>query len=193
MEQDGLLPPVGDDYHEWLRPQLEGEADRDEVIAAYATWMVDIQQMLQVVWPAAVDGELRRPPDAHIVDGLVRRWIIDNTDNPELIAEVSLRPQARTIAVMSDDLPRCTECAAEGVDRDARYDSGYTSNPNGPWTFLCGEHFNELGPARLGNGVGQYLVTWEELGPQARSAFIRARQYWAARGVALPDWLPWDS
>jgi hypothetical protein len=191
MTENGLLPQVGEDELEWLRPQLPAGSDRDEATEALVHWIMDIHQTLSVVWPAVLDGR-RRPPDAHLLDGLVRRAIVDNSDDHDLIAEASLHPRAVTIAVMPGELPDCTICEESGPTTVARYDSGYTPVDRGPWTYLCEEHFDELGPGRLGNGIGQYLITWDEVGPDVRAAFVHAREYWAARGVPLTDFLQWD-
>jgi hypothetical protein len=82
------------------------------------------------------------------------------TAGANLSAEASLHPRAVTIAVMPGPLPECTVCKGDGVERLARYDSGYTARTDGPWTYLCVQHFDELGPGRVGNGIGQYLITW---------------------------------
>ncbi|MEA2233256.1 MAG: hypothetical protein QOD83_3072 [Solirubrobacteraceae bacterium] len=53
--------------------------------------------------------------------------------------------------------------------------------------------YDRYGTGRLGIGLGQYLITPDEVSGDVREAFIRARAYWSARGVALPEWLPWDA
>jgi hypothetical protein len=80
MDESGLLPALNEDEYEWLRPQLPAGADNRQAIAAALRWRGDIAQTLNGVWPAQFDGQLRRPPDAHLLDMLVREWIIDGAE-----------------------------------------------------------------------------------------------------------------
>jgi hypothetical protein len=72
MPEDGLLPAVPEDEFEWLRPQMPEGADSDEKVALVMRWIGDVQTLVNVVWPAEIDGALRRPPDAHLLDRTVR-------------------------------------------------------------------------------------------------------------------------
>ena len=69
-----------------------------------------------------IDGDLRRPPDAHVVDHLVRRRWADSSD-PDVYAEFELHPRAGTLAWMSEELPVCDLCARCGAVSLARYDA----------------------------------------------------------------------
>ena len=51
-------------------------------------------------------------------------------------------------------LPRCQWCL-----REAHYDARTRS---GRWGYLCGEHFRQHGPGRLGIGLGHRLVQRED-------------------------------
>jgi hypothetical protein len=93
MDESGLLPAPNEEEHELLRPQLPAGADRRQAIAAALRWSGDIAQTLDGVWPAALNGQLRRPSDAHLLDMLVREWIIDGADSGDVIREASSRPQ----------------------------------------------------------------------------------------------------
>ena len=64
-----LLPALSDDEYEWLLPQLPAGADSRQATEAVLRWMGDIAQTLEVVWPAAFDGQLRRPADTSYCNG----------------------------------------------------------------------------------------------------------------------------
>ena len=57
--------------------------------------------------------------------------------------------------VETDVIPPCDVCRSDGVERDAAYDA---KTMHGSWAFLCQEHFDAIGPGRLGVGYGQKLV-----------------------------------
>ena len=57
--------------------------------------------------------------------------------------------------------PDCDVCEAGGVKRPALYDA---KTKHGPWAYLCQEHFDRIGPGRLGTGFGQELVVHGEGG-----------------------------
>jgi hypothetical protein len=72
----------------------------------------------------------------------------------------------------------------------ARYDSAQRDRRG--WANLCPEHYELHGIGRLGMGLGQYLISWDEVSDDVRDAFLRARGYWEARGAPVRPWLPWD-
>ena len=57
---------------------------------------------------------------------------------------------------------------------------------------LCPEHYELHGIGRVGMGLGQYLISCDEVSDDVRDAFRRARGYWEARGAPVRPWLPWD-
>jgi hypothetical protein len=65
-------------------------------------------------------------------------------------------------------------------------------NATGRWANLCPEHYELYGTGRLGMGLGQYVITWEEVSDDVRDAFLRERGYWQARGGPVRPWPPWD-
>jgi hypothetical protein len=88
-------------------------------------------------------------------------------------------------------LPTCDICARNGITSTARYDGKRQDEGQG-WAYMCFECYRRHGTGRLGNGEGQYLITWAEVGPDVREAFLAAKAYWAGRGVPVPHHLPWD-
>ena len=52
-------------------------------------------------------------------------------------------------------LPKCDFCG-----RDARYDF---RTSKGPWAYGCDEHWRAWGSGSLGVGIGQMLITHEEV------------------------------
>lgn len=189
MTEDGLLPAIAEDESEWLRPQISEGAESDEKVALIMDWIGDIQNLANVVWPAEIEGVLERPPDAHLLDQMVRDSILEEA-SPEIQGEVSVRPSAVTVATISA-LPNCDLCARDGIISTARYDGVIKGERNG-WANMCLGCYRRHGTRRLGNGEGQYLITWDEVGPDLRQAFMAAKAYWAGRGVPVPDHLPWD-
>jgi len=51
-------------------------------------------------------------------------------------------------------IPPCDVCRQNEIERDAKYDA---RTLYGSWAFLCQEHFDSIGPGRLGTGYGQRL------------------------------------
>ena len=51
-------------------------------------------------------------------------------------------------------LPQCDLCETVGVKHAAEYDA---KTRLGPWAYLCRDHFDRVGPGRLGTGFGQKL------------------------------------
>lgn len=187
MERDGLLPAVDDDEFEWLRPQIPRGATSREKVALVARWIGDVQNMVDVVWPAEIDGQLRRPPDTHLLDRLVRIHLLEGAP-VEIQGEIGVRPLALTIAAV-DCLPQCDRCAHQAEPESiARYDA---QRKTGEWALMCPEHYRDHGTGTLGVGKGQYLIAWNEIGPRVRDGFMAAREYWIGRGVRVPDHLPW--
>lgn len=56
-------------------------------------------------------------------------------------------------------LPDCDLCETQGVKRMALYDA---KTKGGPWAYLCQDHFDRIGPGRLGTGFGQRLHLKQE-------------------------------
>ena len=110
---------------------------------------------------------------------------------PVLFTPVSTVPVRRVPIVTTIELPDCTMCRDACVKRQARYDSGYTAADNGPWTYLCPQHYLALSSQQLGLGLGQYLMTHDELTPELRAAVRRAGEYWSALGVGSWQETPW--
>lgn len=189
MTEDGLLPAIAEDEFEWLRPQMPEGADNDEKVALVMRWIGDIQNLVNVVWPAEIDGVLQRPPDAHLLDRLVRVSVLEDA-SPEIQGEVGVRPRAVTVATISE-LPNCDICGRDGITSIARYDGKMKGERQG-WANMCSGCYRAHGTGRLGIGEGQYLITWDEVGPDVRGAFVAAKAYWSGRGVQVPDHLPWD-
>jgi NAD-dependent SIR2 family protein deacetylase len=61
------------------------------------------------------------------------------------------------------ELPRCDICQDS---TEASYDA---KTWLGPWAYLCELHFRTHAPGKLGLGVGQRLVTPDEVGREASS------------------------
>lgn len=177
--EDGLLPPLSDEDYRWLRPGEDARSGnwmKDAV-----AWVVSIAEANRIIWPAEIDGRLAPPPDAHVLDYLVRREFGD-TDNPEASAEFELRPTAVTVGVV-DELPDCFFC--EKVGRPgikARYDGPMTpESRSSPWAFMCSDCYRVHSTGRLGNAEGQYLLLRSEVPSDVSKAHERARAYWSAR------------
>ena len=187
MEEDGLLPAIPEDQFEWLRPQIPEGADREEKVALILQWIGDIQTLTELVWPAEVAGKLERPPNAHMLDQWVREQIIW-VASTDIQGAAEARPRALTVGAIAR-LPDCDACSRAGRSAAARYDT--TMKGTEMWSNLCPDCYRELGPGRLGTGIGQYMVTWDEVGEDLRDAYRRAKAYWAGRGVDIPAHDPW--
>ena len=170
FDDSGLMPKVDDAEFEWIRPDF---STSDDPVAAGATWIGDIAAQTHIVWPAERDGELQSPPVQHVLDRLVRPHLAGTS--PEIEAELLLRPDPATVAIVHD-LPTCDFCSRAGVERRARYDG--TLREGSGMAFMCPEHYLELSPKRLGLGMGQYLLPETEVPPVVREAYKRALVYW---------------
>jgi hypothetical protein len=120
---------------------------------------------------------------------MVRVSLLEDA-SPEIQGEVGVRPRAVTVATISE-LPTCDLCRRNGIASIARYDAELKGERPG-WAYMCPGCYRHYGAGRLGVGEGQYLITWDEVGQEVRDTFVAAKKYWAARGVRVPEHLPWD-
>lgn len=127
---------------------LHNSADLGEYLDA-------LEQLLEAPrrWEAIThDGVLVVPPDEYYLDAMISQY--------DLAPEVSRRALLGScrVAALVQDFPQCDVCKSS----TARYDAASDGRQGSPWAFLCDECF--IGSNRvLGNGVGQYLFTIEEL------------------------------
>ena len=181
---DGLLPRAPGNELDWLSA-LGGVGDENGNIIDRALRSIgDVHASRHIVWPARIDGELVPPPMAHLVDWVVRAYVL--AGSPAVAAEAELRPEAFTIRPVAEDLPLCTHCETQR----ARYDTQVTDAAS--WSYLCPACYAEHGLGRLGMGLGQYLVTWAEVDANTRELFLAAKRHWRARGVDVPGHVPWE-
>lgn len=179
---DGLLPPTFE--HPGSHASLPRANDEAANAINRALRLIgDIHASRYIVWPARLDGELARPPMAHLIDRIVRTHVLGGASGPS--AEAALRPEAFTIAATLE-LPTCSRCEA----RLARYDTQIVDGVS--WSYLCPVCYPEHGLGRLGMGLGQYLVTWAEVDAVTRDALLSAKRHWSERGVDVPGHLPWE-
>lgn len=144
-------------------------------------------------YPAITAGKLAPPPPSHILDFLVRHYIVLEENAPfdpsywELITD-----DPGTVAMVSE-LPACDLCRLENREPAvARYDGPSSSGPNAPWAFLCPDCFVLQAPPVLGLGRAQYLFTKEEIPDEVRDAFFRARKFWIEKGIEAPPHDPFE-
>jgi len=133
-------------------------------------------------WDASEEGVLRRPPDEHVLDHLVRVEVLTRSDEflfmPEYLERYS---GPGTIAVVAS-LPTCDICSRrERWARPARYDGALVAMDSQPWAFMCPLCFLEQGPMQLGTGIGQYLIERVEVSAEIWARFHRAEQIWTTR------------
>jgi hypothetical protein len=145
-------------------------------------------------WPALVEGEFRRPPAEHVLDHLVRLEVLTGDEPFELYGEIQSRPSAGTVAlVLGNALPGCDLCRIKGRGKVvARYDGPVSRDGRGAWGFMCADCYLVHSTLRLGTGRGQYLMTRDEVDTAVREAFARAKEYWRARGVNVPEHDPFE-
>jgi hypothetical protein len=142
-------------------------------------------------WSAVIDGQLTPPPPEHVLDHLVRHYVIPDDAEFEF-AELLLTTAPTTVALI-DQLPLCDLCAHEGRPATpARYDACASRRGGGPWAYMCGDCFMMRSSQMLGLGLGQYLITRSDLDEGMRSAFDSARNHWIARGADPPNFSPFD-
>lgn len=145
-------------------------------------------------FPAIVDGKLAPPPPSHLLDHLVRQYVLDeeailaSPEDHELLAE-----DPGTAAYMYEGLPACDLCEQAGRgEREARYDGPTSSRRKPVWGYLCPDCFALRAPPLLGEGRAQYLFTKEDLSPELEAAFFRAREYWLGKGVDVLPHHPFE-
>jgi hypothetical protein len=130
---------------------------------------------------AIVEGQLRPPPDDHVVDYFVRRELLA-AELPTDIADELQAASPGTLAFLSP-LPDCDMCASSGQSpATARYDGPVN---DGAWGYMCPDCFLLYGAPVLGTGRGQYLMTYDEVSDAVNAAVRHALETWRSRGVAV--------
>lgn len=176
FEENGLLPAQGLLAADWLRPQ--GEASSGDDMGDALSWRINIAEGNRMSWPAVIDGELRPPPPAHVLDHLVRREFEGESDGEESLA-FHLSPRASTVAVL-DELPDCSYHLAEGRPGiPARYDAPIPGSRG--WANSCPDCLLEEPNAQLGEEKGLYLMLRSEVPDEVNAALERVRVYWRRR------------
>jgi hypothetical protein len=133
-----------------------------------------------VPFAAIVDGRLRPPPDEHVVDFLVRRELV--VELPDDLASELRAASPGTLAFLAF-LPDCDMCARSGQSpAPARYDGPAN---NGPWGYMCPDCFLLYGTPLLGTGLGQYLMTREDVSDTVAQAVRQALETWRSRGIPV--------
>lgn len=174
--ENGLLPRRSDLPEVLVVPD---GATPDEKLRSVIGQMMAIVDGNRVVWTAILDDMLVPPPDAHILDQLVRMEFSGTTADIE--AELLLHLRAGTVAFMNR-LPECDVCSLEGRHGiEARYDASTTADGAGPWGYMCPDCYRLRSNGHLGSGVGQYLMRDAEISDDVERALKRARRYWRRR------------
>lgn len=183
---DGLLPEL---IQRWPpSPSGFDMTSEEAIIKAALIRVADTYASNQIVWPARVDGELRPPPRSHVVDWVIREYVLGAADD-EIRNKSLFRPTAMTAEVKPDDLPTCQECRL----RPARYDTALQPVERGGWGYLCLACYPERGRGSLGVGWGRYLLTWAEVDKPTIAAIERAVAHWETAGVPPPQDMPWEN
>lgn len=172
FEENGLLPVI-EDEHEWLRPT--SDAFDDDPIGQTFRLIADHKELERIIWPARIDGDLRRPPDEHILDQLVREEFEGASGSADLGA-FSSHPSAWTVGVVLK-LPACNLCNQAG----ARYDAKMSTSSSGAWANMCPRCYLENTDHQLGVGLGQYLLQHDEIPEDVTRAQAIAQAYWRER------------
>lgn len=180
---DGLLPEL---VQHGPLPSGVDMTSKEEVIEAALIRVADTYANNEIVWPAQIDGQLKQPPRSHIVDWVVREYVLGSADD-EIRNRSLLRPTAMTVEVKLEGLPTCQECRL----RPARYDTALQAVEEDGWGYLCSVCYPVRGRGSLGIGRGRYLVTWAEVDQSAIAAIERAVAHWEAAGVPPPQDRPW--
>ena len=182
---DGLLPELIEERPS--PPSVVDLASRAAVIKAALTQVADTYATNEIVWPAQMDGGLQVPPRSHIVDWVIRDFVLSAADDRTRSMSL-LRPTAMTVEVKPDALPTCQECCL----RPARYDTAIQPVERGSWGYLCVLCYPERGLGSLGAGRGRYLLTWAQIDKPTIAAIRRAVAHWEAAGVPPPQDRPWE-
>lgn len=146
-------------------------------------------------FPAVIEGRLVPPPASHVLDFLVRHYVLDEDAALHLPTSLSLiSADPGTVAMIFDaELPRCDRCELDGRGpREARYDGPASPRPGAPWGYLCPDCFASNAPPVLGMGRAQYLITRNEIPDDVREAFFRARDFWAEQGNEPSPYHPFE-
>lgn len=139
---------------------------------------------------AIVGGHLAPSRLDHLLDFMVRHYVLTEEAPPSGFPEPELLwRQPGTVAIMTDGrLPDCDLCeAAARAPCSARYDA---QRHGGGWAFMCPDCYVLAGSGKLGLGLGQRLVTVDEIPPEVRTAFDRSKNYWVSLGVDTPTYSP---
>lgn len=147
-------------------------------------------------FPAIVNGRLAPPPVAHLLDHLVRQYIVLEEDvlahDPGAF-ELLMGEPGTTAMVLGGQLPDCDICDQYSrPTRPARYDGPASHRNDSAWAFLCPDCFAICAPPVLGLGRAQYLVTKTEIPAEVRDAFFKAREFWIAGGIEPPPHSPFE-
>ncbi len=178
LEENGLLPALDESEHDWLRPSSDDVSD--DPIGQAMRLIADSKELGRIIWPAQIDGELRPPPDEHVLDQLVREEF--EGGDGDGFGAFSGHPVAGTVGVVLD-LPKCQFCEVT----DARYDAEVATASNGFWGFMCPSCFLVHSNLQLGLGLGQYLFRHDEIPEEVATAQSRAQDYWRARSHPPKD------
>jgi hypothetical protein len=170
---DGLLEPFSLDD---LPAVAFGRSDQP--VIEELRRVGDVRLLSQIVWPASMDGVLVRPPDIHLVDWIVRTYLLQ--DPPASVGgAIALRPEAHTMVAI-ESLPCCDYCQRPS----ARYDSALKGG--GRWATMCSDCYTRWGGDWLGMGRGQYLTIWDEMAEATSTAVANAIDYWKSHGLDAP-------
>jgi len=133
-------------------------------------------------WDASEGGVLRRPPEDHVLDHLVRVEVLAGDDRFLFMPEYLSRYSGPGTVAVIEELPPCDVCKRrERESRPARYDAALIAMDTRPWAYMCPLCFVEQGPPQLGTGIGQYLVERAEVTAAVWERFRRAKQVWLKR------------
>jgi len=126
---------------------------------------------------AIVGGHLVPPRLDHLLDFMVRHYVLTDEAPPSGFPEPELLwRQPGTVAIMTDGrLPDCDLCEAAGarapVPLAMTHNVMEAAGPSCVPTAMCSR-----GDGKLGLGLGQRLVTVDEIPPEVRTAFDRSKK-----------------
>lgn len=142
-------------------------------------------------WPAITGGKWNVPGPVYALDRLIREQIAD--DAAFQVDSIAAATPDPFLMALVQALPQCDLCSLnERRGSEARYDGPVKPAGESPWAFMCQDCFLVHSPRQLGPGLGQYLMLYDEVPSDIREAFVRARAFWAERGVTIPDHNPFD-
>lgn len=140
-------------------------------------------------WPAIADGRRRVPPPSHVLDHLVRQFVLVDELASQFAPEAT---EAGTVALLlQSQLPECDLCKLESRRSvTARYDAPAGTTRGAAWGYLCGDCYVLHSTGTLGEGRGQYLLVGRELDSALEKPLERSRLYWRNMGAEVPDHSP---